>query len=384
MRWLIAWMAVLGSTVFFSGNLFAQQSLTVKGVTYADAALIKEYPLSVFISHASGKAFINKADLSAQDAQALGVSSIEQVPDSSTDATPSSASTSVFKSYQFPTPSAGAVSGASLQEVNAALEDLNKHITEQGAVLKGLIPRTTHITDLCELWRDYSCGFLDPGVEGMARARWDALAKDQMLFGSGYDLAKAQELSNQCSEQMNALIKEANLWIARRNELAELAESQAKASEAPRDGSSQMFRPVGSNMPSIEARRKNVKDGFVPLTRTELDRFLSGRPLSPMASTSEKNAWIMTEVMLGRRPAKDMPDEYRRVMEVNSRQAARGRAAANHPPSSRSVSGFDYQGNFYHGSTGPSGAFSGIRQGPSGAGIINDNFDQNGGFVWPH
>jgi hypothetical protein len=197
--------------------------------------------------------------------------------------------------------------------------------------------------------------------------------------------ARAERLANGILGSIrNTLIKEANLWVARRNTLAELAESQAKALEAPRDGSSQMFRPIGSNMPSIEARRKNVEDGFIPLTRTELDRFLSGNPLSPMASTSEKNAWIMAEVMLGRRSVKDIPNEYRRVMEVNTRQAARGRAAANQPPSSRSVSGFDYQGNFYTGSLGPSGAFSGIRQGPSGAGIINGNFDQNGGFVWPH
>jgi len=381
MRWLIVWTAALGSTVFFGGNLFAQQSLTVKGVTYADAALIKEYPMSVFVSHASGKAFINKADLSAQDAQALGVSRIEQAPDSSIDATPSSASTSVSKSYQFLTPAAGAISAASLQEANAALEDLNKHITEQGAVLKGLIPRTTHITDLYELWRDYPCGFLDPEIDRIAHAQSDALAQRGMVFGSGYNLAKAEDLSKQCNRQMSALINEANLWIEHRNELVK---SQAKASKAPSDTSAEMFQPVESNMPSITARRKNVQNGFVPLTPVELHRFLSGGSLSPMASSSEKNAWIMTEVMVGRRPLSDIPKEYRGLMKVNSRQAAIGRTAANQPPSSRSVSGFDYQGNFYSGSLGPSGAFSGIRQGPSGAGIINDNFDQNGGFVWPH
>ncbi len=355
--------------------------VTANGVTYEDAELIKEYPQSVYISHASGKSFLNKADLSADDAQGLGVTSIKQAPEVSTDARPLPASESVSKSEQFPTTSANTIRGASLQQVNMALASLDKRIAEQGGVLKGLIPRTTHLTDLCELWRDYHYGFLNPEIEAMARAQWDVLAKKKMLFGNGYDLAKAEDLSRHCSQKMSALIDEANLWIARRNELAK---SQERASEATLDSFAEMFRPVESNMPSIEARRANVKNGWVPLTSMELHRFRSGGSLSPMAGDSEKNAWIMTEVMLGRRPVKDIPKDYRVVWNANSRQAARGRAAEKQSSSSRSVSGFDYSGNFYIGSLEPSGAFNGFRQGPSGAAIINDNFDQLGGWSRPY
>jgi hypothetical protein len=73
MRWLIAWTAIFGSTVFFGGSLFAQQSMTVNGVTYTDAELIQEYPQSVYISHADGRTFINKMDLTPEHVEALGV-----------------------------------------------------------------------------------------------------------------------------------------------------------------------------------------------------------------------------------------------------------------------------------------------------------------------
>jgi len=198
---------------------------------------------------------------------------------------------------------------------------------------------------------------------------------------------------------------------------AEIEQEQRESKEAPRDGSSQMFRPIGSNMPSIEARRKNVEDGFIPLTRTELDRFLSGQPLSPMASTSEKNAWIMAEVMLGRRPAKDIPNEYRVVAKVNSRQAARGpatvatsrrassepfdpsmRVAPNTisaaPAAPRFVNTYDSAGNFHNGVVQPTGAYSGTVHSPMGeVGHVNGHVspigsfhgtDNHGGFYHGH
>ena len=66
-------MTVISSVVFLPACLFAQHSLTVKGETYVGAELIKEYPQSVYISHAAGRTFINKADLSAEDSRVLGV-----------------------------------------------------------------------------------------------------------------------------------------------------------------------------------------------------------------------------------------------------------------------------------------------------------------------
>ena len=65
-------------------------------------------------------------------------------------------------------------------------------------------------------------------------------------------------------------------------------------------------------------------------------------------------------------------------------QQSKARAPSDEHPSSETVSGFDHSGNFYHGSLGPSGTFSGFRQGPSGSSIISGNFDHNGGFVLPH
>jgi hypothetical protein len=72
MRSISLWAALV---LLVGGSVFGQQSVTVKGVTYIGAELIKEYPQSVFVSHATGKSFLNKADLSSDDAQALGITS---------------------------------------------------------------------------------------------------------------------------------------------------------------------------------------------------------------------------------------------------------------------------------------------------------------------
>lgn len=92
---------------------------------------------------------------------------------------------------QFPTPSADAIRRASLQEVDAALAILDERISQHKGALKVLIPRTTHLTGLHELWRDYPFGFLDPEIDGMARAQGAVLAKEENLYGSGYDAANA-------------------------------------------------------------------------------------------------------------------------------------------------------------------------------------------------
>jgi hypothetical protein len=218
--------------------------------------------------------------------------------------------------------SQGAIRSASLDQVESALASLDKRIAEERGALKVLIPRATHVTDLYELWRDYPHGFLDTEIDSMARTQGDLLSKDNKLFGAGYDEEKAQALTTQGSQQMEALISEVNLWISRRNELTS---ANAGNAEAVADNANEMFQPVETSMPSIEARRENVRKGRVPLTRTELDRFLSGRPLSSMASTSEKNAWLMTEVMLGLKPERDMPEEYGGLPKGNSRRAIAAR-----------------------------------------------------------
>lgn len=74
MRLVALQTAIVYGVLLAGGICLAQQTVTVKGVTYVDAELIKEYPHSVYISHTAGRGFINKADLTAQQAQVLGVS----------------------------------------------------------------------------------------------------------------------------------------------------------------------------------------------------------------------------------------------------------------------------------------------------------------------
>jgi hypothetical protein len=312
------WIIILLSSALIVSAQSSSVEVTAKGVTYVDVGLIKEYPRSVLISHAAGRSFLNKADLSPDDAQTLGVAIVNQAPEASTAATPSSPSGGTSKNDQFTTQSAEAIRGASMQEVDAALESLEKRIAEQKGALKVLIPRTAHVTDLYELWRDYLYGFLDAEIDGMARAQGDVLAKEGHLYGSDYDSDKTKELFKKCGQKMDAVVTEANLWIARRNEFAE---AQAQSAGAAPDEFSEMFKPVRYSMPSIEDRRENVKNGYLPLTGMELDRFRSGRPLSSMAGDSEKKAWIMAEVMVGRRPASDIPEEYGGIPKGNSRRA---------------------------------------------------------------
>jgi hypothetical protein len=73
MRGLIISTVMAGCVVFFKTDSFALSSLTVKGVTYSDAKLIKEYPQSAYISHATGRIFIQKSELSDKDANALNI-----------------------------------------------------------------------------------------------------------------------------------------------------------------------------------------------------------------------------------------------------------------------------------------------------------------------
>jgi S1-C subfamily serine protease len=67
------WIIILLSSALIVSAQSSSVEVTADGVTYVDAELIKEYPQSVYISHAAGKSFVNKADLSAEDSDALGL-----------------------------------------------------------------------------------------------------------------------------------------------------------------------------------------------------------------------------------------------------------------------------------------------------------------------
>lgn len=69
------WTVVVSGIAVSTVGSLAQQSVTVRGVTYVGAELLKEYPQSIFIKHATGRSFVSKTDLSAEDARALGVTS---------------------------------------------------------------------------------------------------------------------------------------------------------------------------------------------------------------------------------------------------------------------------------------------------------------------
>lgn len=210
------------------------------------------------------------------------------------------------------------IRGATSQQVESALASIDRQIAESKGALRVLLPKTSYLTDLYELYRDYPYGFLDPEIDGMARAQCEFLTKTSKIYGEGYDKTQAEKLSKQCDEKMEALTKEANLWAARKNELATKQTPQRQTASG---GQSDMFIPVKSNMPSIEERKANVRMGRVPLTSTELSRFLRGEAPSSMASSSESKAWVMAEVMVGRRPADDMPEEYGGMPKGNSRRA---------------------------------------------------------------
>lgn len=132
-----------------------------------------------------------------------------------------------------------------------------------------------------------------------------------------------------------------------------------------------------SSPPSSPPRKLSYKEKQAQ-ARLEYYQGMNGTMESPaiMASREEREAYTAQEVNRGNLPLSELPEAY------GGRPKAR--APSDKRPSSETVSGFDHSGNFYHGSLGPSGTFSGFRQGPSGAAIINNNFDQNGGFVSPY
>ncbi len=104
MRLAALQIAIVYGVLLAGGICLAQQTVTVKGVTYVGAELIKEYQHSVYISHTAGRGFINKADLTAQQAQELGVSA------------PQAGSGSAEQSESFVLPDALSVNGVTYEK----------------------------------------------------------------------------------------------------------------------------------------------------------------------------------------------------------------------------------------------------------------------------
>ena len=111
-----------------------------------------------------------------------------------------------------------------------------------------------------------------------------------------------------------------------------------------------------------------------PLTASDAIRSKWGWGPSPLASNEE----------LARFHAHTNPVRVSEESTVQRRGSSHTASRSSATVRTRSASGFDYSGNFYTGSVGPSGSFSGFRQGPSGAAIIFDNFDQLGGWSRPY
>ena len=145
MRWLILRTVVIFAFLLVGSSLFGQQSVTVKGVTYVDAELIKEYPQSVYIRHAAGKSFVNKADLSTEDSDALGIGgpatnqtlsssdeSLKESQESSGKAPTAAAAAEPLQTSNGPPELAG---GQSTSEQKA--EDLPPDVLDAMVVIKG-------------------------------------------------------------------------------------------------------------------------------------------------------------------------------------------------------------------------------------------------------
>jgi hypothetical protein len=61
---------------------------------------------------------------------------------------------------------------------------------------------------------------------------------------------------------------------------------------------------------SDDERRRRFAAGESPVSRSDFARIAEGRGISSMASKSEKDAWVATEVMSGRRDPMELPESY--------------------------------------------------------------------------
>ena len=67
---------------------------------------------------------------------------------------------------------------------------------------------------------------------------------------------------------------------------------------------------MGFGPSSEDERRRRFAAGESPVSRSDFARMAEGRGISSMASKSEKDAWVATEVMSGRRDPMELPESY--------------------------------------------------------------------------
>lgn len=306
--------AIVYGVLLAGGICLAQQTVTVKGVTYVGAELIKEYPQSAYIKHVSGRKFVNKADLSADDARALGVTN----PITSTGTTTDPFQRLLDKDFQ------DLESGK--RHVPAVPRPLAQHSSTPQQPKRPITPRPT------------------PHPSSIAAVQ----------------------------QEFNHFVKHGSLP----QPPADLADSRrAKGVVLP-------DQPWMGEMDASSVRLKLFQKGFLPLKRSEFSAALGGQGLSPSSDVTALDAVKAAQVMLGQLGPEHLPPRYKKLLRRSAPSKARAPSDKNR--SSETVSGFDHSGNFYEGSIGPSGTFSGFRQGPSGSSIISGNFDHNGGFVSPY
>lgn len=65
-----------------------------------------------------------------------------------------------------------------------------------------------------------------------------------------------------------------------------------------------------SGLASPEERKRFYEAGELPISGLDARRLAEGRGISPMASRAEKEAWVASEVMLGKRGSEDLPEFY--------------------------------------------------------------------------
>lgn len=65
-----------------------------------------------------------------------------------------------------------------------------------------------------------------------------------------------------------------------------------------------------SGLASPEERKRFYEAGELPISGLDARKLAEGRGISPMASKAEKEAWLASEVMLGKRGAEDLPEFY--------------------------------------------------------------------------
>lgn len=302
--------AIVYGVLLAGGICLAQQTVTVKGVTYVGAELIKEYPQSAYIKHASGRGFVNKADLSADDARALGVTN--------------------------PTVSASTTNDPFQRLLDKDFQDL-----ESGKRHVPAVPRP---------------------LEQHSSTPQHPYTHHPRPTPHPSSIAAVQQ-------EFNHFVKHGSL-------------PQPPADSRRAKGVVLPDQPWMGEMDASSVRLKLFQKGFLPLKRSEFSAALGGQGLSPSSDVTALDAVKAAQVMLGQLGPEHLPPRYKKLLRRSA--PSKARAPSDKRPSSETVSGFDYAGNFYEGSIGPSGAFSGFRHGPSGSSIISDNFDHNGGFVLPH